>query len=218
MTSADYLLRNHKNYNSLEKMLEVQIQHLVENPIQTTEADAFIESLMLSGRPIDGVIHHSSRHGSKTEEVALSYQDKLIEQRANHIETLQHQLKQVQYYIRLYDAVVAGLDPVEKWIVECHYVQSLSFNEMIRISPDSMTTISKSTLCRKKNELLRRIDHYIMIVQAPMGRTTEHRLYATKRKDGSSRLRTRVQEPTRVSNKCSTIYKLQSRGIYKPLV
>lgn len=167
MITAEWLLTNHQKHSSFAKMLEVQIQHIVDTPIQATDVDGFIEDLALGGKPLDG-LPHVIRRDSKTEEIATTYRDRMEAEQARNVQTLQQQLHQMRYYILLYDAVIAGLDPAEKWIVESHYLQSLSLNEMVRIAPDTLINVSKSTLYRKKNELLTKIDHYLQIVQAPV--------------------------------------------------
>ena len=165
MITADWLLKNHQRHISFAKMLEVQIQHFVATPIQDTDTDGFIEELMMDGKSLDG-LPHAVRCGSRTEEVAITYRERMEAEQAQNVQMLQQQLCQIRYYVRLYDAVAAGLDPTEKWIVESHYLQSLSLNEMICIASDTLNNVSKSTLCRKKKELLSKIDHYLQIVQA----------------------------------------------------
>ena len=169
MITAEWLLANHQKHLSFAKMLEVQIQHILNTPIQATDIDGFIEDLALGGRPPDG-LPHAIRYDSKTEEIAMAYRDRMEAEQAHNAQTLQRQLAQMRYYIHLYDAVMAGLDPAEKWIVESHYLQSLSLNEMVRTAPDTLINVSKSTLCRKKKELLTKIDHYLQIVQAPLNK------------------------------------------------
>ena len=166
MISAEWLLKNHKRNVSYAKMLEVQILHLGDTPTKTIDADGFIEDLGLCGKPLDG-LPHAARYSSKTEEIAITYQERMDAEKIHNFQMLQQQLRQIHYYLRLYDAVVAGLDITEKWIVESHYLQSLSLNEMIRIAPNTLSNVSKSTICRKKKELLSKIDHYLQIVQAP---------------------------------------------------
>lgn len=168
MITAEWLLKNHKNHVSYAKVLQVQLRHYTAEPEDTVDDDSFIEGMMLGSKPPDG-LPHTPRYGSKTEEIAISYQDEMRSEQTSNICALQRQLRQTQYYIHLFDAVMAGLDHIEQWFVEGYYIQALSLADILRIAPDTVGEISKTTLYRKKKNLLEKIDRYLQVIQAPAG-------------------------------------------------
>ena len=126
--------------------------------------DKYIEELALAGKPPDGMPHLPGK-GSKTENIAFSFRERMEAEQKR----LRADLLECQYYIGIYDAVLKTLDPTENWIVDSHYMQSLSFNEMLRNPPDTQQIMSRSKLYRMKRLLLEKIDEHLQVVGDSFG-------------------------------------------------
>ena len=165
---AQWLLENHKAHQSKEKLLAAQMKHHINLCEDESEKNFVIEGMALRRNPIDGM-PPSTSFESKTESIAITYNDIIKRETEVFFNNLQSQLHQVRFYLLLYDAIIECLTDTERWLVESHYVQQLSFCDMLRNPPIGLKYTSKTGLYNKAQATLRKMDDILASVQIRKG-------------------------------------------------
>lgn len=161
---ALWLLENHKAHQSSAKLLAAQLQHQCNKSNNESEADEAIEGMALARNPITGM-PPSPSFQSRTEKIALSYGEKMTHEKEAAVREIRSQLEQVNYHLQLYDAVMEGLTEKERWLVESHYIQQLSYFEMLKNVPDGLRCTSKTGLYNKTRSILEKMDDFLTTVK-----------------------------------------------------
>lgn len=161
---ALWLLENHKTHQSRSKLLAAQLRYQCSKDNLDSEVAATIEGMALGRHPITGMPPTPSFQ-NKTEKIALSYGEKMNDEKEAALRELRSQLKQVHFNLQLYDAVMEGLTDKERWLVESHYVQQLSYCEMLKNVPDGLRCTSKTGLHNRTRAPLKKMDDYLASVK-----------------------------------------------------
>ncbi len=126
--------------------------------------DEVIEAMSLKCIASNGMPHAKSIR-SKTEAIALSYTEQLIEENmesSTKIQSLRDELMQLENMLHLEEAFVKTLTPRERWFVEQFYYGRTPIVQMAELNvPCSGMVLSRSTLTRIKKEILQRLTRII---------------------------------------------------------
>jgi hypothetical protein len=160
---ALWLLENHKAHQSSAKLLAAQLQYQCNKATYESDAIEAIEGMALARNPITGVPSAPSLQ-SKTEKIALSYCERMAHEKEAAVREIRSHIEQVNYHLQLYDAVMEGLTDKEKWLVESHYIQQLSYSDMLRTIPDGLRCTSKTGLYNKTRSILKKMDDFLTTV------------------------------------------------------
>jgi hypothetical protein len=128
-------------------------------------SDEMIQSMTLERRPLDE-LPAASGNGSRTEYVALHYQEHLIEEqqeREREISWLRAEMAEVEEKVALYDAVMGSLSEAEVFLVRLHYDEALSFPRIAEMNTlsDIPWIQSVSTMKRMNANILRKVNEVL---------------------------------------------------------
>ena len=150
---AEWLFINHNAFeNTLSSLMERLNQ--LSKPISEDQVIAGIQlsrdlSCELPGSHI--------KSDSKTEKAVMRYDSVLLsEKRAitEEIGALEERAHELQSLLLLHKAVMEGLTDQEKWLAEQYYQEGLSLDVMVHKLEECDIYISKSTLRRRKIQLI----------------------------------------------------------------
>lgn len=171
--SAKDILRNHKQVLARLQVARMELRQYAE--MHSTEKDETIQSMVLSGRALDGM-PKSRRHGSSTEYVALHYADQADgdqPQIESHIHALQQEISSIKMQLKLHKAILNLLTETEARFVALHYDDGLTFVQLseIQFAPSENVLYSISTL-RRMNQTILRMAELLIHPQAKSQRAT----------------------------------------------
>ena len=159
MIRAQWLFENHLMHVAMAKHLKNEIKALEKS--SDSQQDDCISSMALSHPPLDAIYSHGSGQGSATERIALNWREEHENETKLLKKHLMDQLAEYEYYLCLYDSVMSAFPQREAWLIENHFIQSLSFSQISDTVDGPYYAYSKSTLCRHKNRVLKKADDFL---------------------------------------------------------
>ena len=97
--------------------------------------------------------------GSKTEYVALHYEERLQTQK--ELARISSEIQKLRYYNYICDTLLASLSPQEKRLIENKYVLHKTYDAMLSELPDGLTPLSKSALWYQCKRIMKRLDEML---------------------------------------------------------
>lgn len=159
---ADDFLREHRqnltNYGMLKAMLEQCYRDIGDE-------DGIIEMLSLKQAPTDA----GGEHGGRTDRIALHYTDDLNDYAAEirlRIRYLRRALFETHKKIDRFDALMAGLERDERWLIEGLYGERMTIEALAETKAPSGCFYSVSTICRHKKKALEKVDMLLQLSAA----------------------------------------------------
>lgn len=166
MVKGEWLLTNHKDHLSLYNTLQKRRDQCIQN---LQESDEQIEGMALKGIAFDDNRSIASRgFGSQTEHIALSYETKNAKIRhefSEEIYRLEEQLHNLRRYLNLFDAIMAGLDAKEAWIITEHCVSGKAIDTLSKEKDPKGIIYSPSTLRRLMKRVFVKADRLFLAMQ-----------------------------------------------------
>lgn len=124
------------------------------------QRDELTAALALNNPPIEA--RASGQHlASRTECLALSYEDdwqEYADELTQCIRHLRRGIFDVQQRILLFDAVMAGLDQQEQWLVTEIYVNKTTIERLAEMKTPAGLFLSVSTISRHRKKLLEKVE------------------------------------------------------------
>ena len=157
MTTAEWLLRHHLEHQSRLRLLDADLKKLEDGLHATREKEELISDLSLHMPAMDGM-PHSKTAASKTERIALTYEERYQTDTKEKCRTIRIEINELQYYMRIYEIMMSGLTEKEKWLITKRYVEQKSYGQMLVGMPPQIDIQSKSTLAKKCCAILERIN------------------------------------------------------------
>lgn len=165
MKKAEWILRSHREQLATLKLLKAKLQQIDE--ITESEKNDYIETHMLQHTQLDGMPKMPSQN-SRTEMIALTYNDALQAERSNESQDLLTKMQDIRFYLRVYDAMLSSLTPDEVWLARERYVNGKSLGRMLLEMPDSIAIRSKATLIKHCTGVIDQLEHFIININVDM--------------------------------------------------
>ncbi len=158
MKKAEWILLSHREHLATLKLLKAKLQQIGE--ITDAEKNGYIEAQMLQRTQPDGMPKAPSQ-SSRTEKIALTYNECLQAERSNEIQNLLFKMQAIRFYIQVYDAMMASLTPDEMWLARERYVNGKSLGRMLLEMPESIAIRSKTTLSKRCAAVIDQLEHFL---------------------------------------------------------
>lgn len=159
MKKAEWILRSHREHLATLKLLKAKLRQIGE--ITDVEKDSYIEAQMLRRAQLDGMPKTPSR-SSRTEKVALTYDECLQAERTDESKDLLVKMQEIRFYLQVYDAMMASLPPDEAWLARERYTNGKSLGRMLLEMPDSLAIRSKTTLSKRCVDVIDRLERFLI--------------------------------------------------------
>lgn len=128
--------------------------------ITDAEKNDYNEAQMLRNTQLDGMPKASSQ-SSRTEKVALTYNECLQTERSSEAQDLMSKMQAIRFYLQVYDAMMASLTPDEAWLARERYVNEKSLGRMLLEMPDSLSIRSKTTLSKRCADVIDQLERFL---------------------------------------------------------
>lgn len=157
MSQAEWLLSNYEAYRCRLAILEVILAQYKADKPNDLHIHQVIEEMSLAA-PVLSDISTTHGNGSKTEYIALHYQEQLRAQKEEELMRILSESKKLQYYINICDTMLASLSAKEKQLIENKYVLHKTYDRMLAELPDGIAPLSKSALWYQCKRVIKKLD------------------------------------------------------------
>ncbi len=165
MSEGERLLQDHKKHVSVHNALRRRIEQYCA---ERDRPDAVIENLALRHTPL-GEAAGERAQGSPVEHIVDSY-PRIHDQQRQEVQVklnqLEEKLQVFQDMLNLYDAVLAGLEQAEIWLIREYFDKGRTLDDLA-----AERDCVKSTMLSKKRKIIRKVD--ILLAELCPGRGAE---------------------------------------------
>lgn len=159
MSLAVNILKTHAEEQALIQIYEAKLNQLLKQP-RPTQADIneYIENESTKRPALDETMVGSKFQTSRTERIALHYEDDLIRTHDEETAQLLQEIARLQYRAALYDAMLKRLNDHDRWLLQEKYVKERTLVQILGDMPKDIGIYSKATLSRRLKKILATLD------------------------------------------------------------
>ncbi len=159
MSRAVNILKTHTEEQALIQIYEAKLNQLMAQPKPTqTEINEYIENESTKRPALDETMVKSRTQASRTERIAMHYEDNLLRAHDEEIAHLSHEIARLQYRAALYDAMLKRLNEHDRWLLMEKYVKERALAQIINEMPNEIGIYSKATLSRRLKRIITSLD------------------------------------------------------------
>lgn len=159
MSLAVNILRTHAEEQALIQIYKAKLDQLMGQPKPTqAEINEYIENESTKRPALDDILVKSRTQTSRTERIAMRYEDNLIRAHDEEIAHLSQEIARLQYRAALYDAMLKRLHEHDRWLILEKYVKERALAQIINEMPSEIGIYSKATLSRRLKKIITSLD------------------------------------------------------------
>lgn len=157
MIDAEAFLSEHKQNLRRHSVLKTMLDQCCYD---IGDVDGIIEAMSLRLVSVES-LSTASPSNSKTERIALSYDDDLGEYASEiklRLRSIRRALYETHKQIIRFNAVMAGLETDEQWLIQEVFIKQTTIEKLAEMNAPSGSYYSASTIARHRKKILEKIN------------------------------------------------------------